>query len=130
LVRSRFSIPIVLLLCAVATGSQWDLLQTFAWGRMMVMNSQAMPLSAAVGRTFSGEMCGLCRLVAQAEKQEKSRSDIPEVKMAGKVLLYFQPAPAIVVAAPEARAWFAGGSPAATEGRSAPPVPPPRGWCA
>jgi hypothetical protein len=126
-VRQRIHVPIVLFLCLIATGSQWDLVQTFAWGRMMVMNSHSMPLSKAVAQTFSGEMCPICHLVANAEKQEKSRSEIPEAKLAGKVLLYFQKAPAVVVTAPDGVAWFPGNPLVATEGRVAPPVPPPRG---
>jgi hypothetical protein len=94
---------------------------------MLVINSRSMPLSTAVTQTFSGEMCPICQLVANAQKQEKSRSEIPESKLAGKILLYFQKPPAVVVVAPDGGAWFTGNPPVATEGRVAPPVPPPRG---
>lgn len=116
----------MLCLCFVATGAQWDLLQTFAWGRMMVNYSREMPLSQAVTKTFDGEMCGICRVVANAQKQEQSRSNLPETKIESKILFYFQTVPKVIVGEPDSVAWFPGDSSATTELRWAPPVPPPR----
>ncbi len=117
----------MLVLCFVATGAQWDLLQTFAWGRMMVTYSQAMPLTQAVAKTFDGEMCDICRLVASAQKQEQPRSSVPELKLENKLLFFFQAVPRVVVGEPEAVAWTPGSSLTPAEVRWAPPVPPPRG---
>jgi hypothetical protein len=94
-------------------------MQVFAWGRMTVEHAQSMPLTQAVAKTFDGEMCGICRMVANAKKQEQSRSNVPELKMESKILLFFQAAPKVVVEAPRSAT-------VVTAGRSAPPVPPPR----
>jgi len=124
--RHRVQISLVLLLCFLAAGAQWDLVQVFAWGRMMAGHAKTMPLSQAVTKTFDGEMCGICRMVAHARKQERSRSDCPEMKMEAKVLLFFQAVPRVVVAPPRSTAWRPSEAAAVTAGRSAPPVPPPR----
>ena len=116
----------MLVLCFMATGAQWDLIQVFAWGRMTVEHAHSMPLSQAVAKTFDGEMCGICRMVANAKKQEQSRSNFPELKMESKILLFFQAAPKIVFEAPRAAAWLPADASVITAGRSAPPVPPPR----
>ena len=116
----------MLVLWFMATGAQWDLIQIFAWGRMTVEHAHSMPLSQAVAKTFDGEMCGICRMVANAKKQEQSRSNFPELKMESKILLFFQAAPKIVVEAPRTAAWLPAEASVITAGRSAPPVPPPR----
>jgi hypothetical protein len=126
MVRQRIQISIVLLLCFASSGAQWDVVQTFAWGRMMANYSRAMPLAEAMAKTFDGEMCPLCRLVANARKQEQSRSGIPEVRNEAKILLFFQTVPKVIVEAPRSAAWIPGDGAAMTEGRSAPLLPPPR----
>ena len=125
-VRQRLQLIVVFFLCVTATGAQWDLLQSFAWGRMMMGYARAMPLSQAVARTFDGEMCGLCRMVANAKKQEQPRSDFPSPKPETKIVFFFQPAPKVILAAPFSAAWRPAVSSALTEARPAPPVPPPR----
>jgi hypothetical protein len=122
----RIQISLVLCLCFLGTGAQWDLMQVFAWGRMTVEHAQSMPLTQAVAKTFDGEMCGICRMVANAKKQEQSRSNVPELKMESKILLFFQAAPKVVVEAPRSAAWRPTEATVVTAGRSAPPVPPPR----
>ncbi len=89
-------------------------------------HAQAMPLSQAVAKTFDGEMCAICRMVADAKKQEQSRSNVPEPKMETKILLFFQAAPRVVVDAPRSATWHPTEAVVMTTGRSAPPVPPPR----
>lgn len=126
MVRRRIQISIALFLCFIAMGAQWDLLQTIAWGRMMAAYSRTMPLAQAVEKTFSGAMCGICRMVANARSQEPSPAAVPETKIAGKALLFFQAVPQVIVEAPRAVGQLASSSPAITEIRSAPPVPPPR----
>jgi hypothetical protein len=113
-------------LCFLATGAQWDLVQGFAWGRMMAGHSRTMSLSSAVAKTFDGEMCPICRMVAKARQKEQSQSNVPETKLAGKVLLFFQAVPEAVVEAPCAVACFSCDATAMTKDRSAPPVPPPK----
>jgi len=125
-VRHRIQISIGLFLCFIATGAQWDLLQTFAWGRMVVNHSRAMPLAQAVRKTFDGELCSICRMVAKAEKQERANSDIPNTKFESKILFFFQAVPKVIVAAPCPVVWCPTEGTAVTAGRSSPPVPPPR----
>lgn len=62
----RFFTVSVLLAWLLATGAQWDLLQGFAWGRMIASYSRTMPLNEAVRLTFTPEnLCGLCKVVAE-----------------------------------------------------------------
>lgn len=118
-------------MCILGTGAQWDILQVFAWGRMIACNMRVMSLQAAVEKTFDGHMCSVCRMVARAKReQQRSQSNAPEAGSKGKMLLYCHtPAPVIAgdspgVAAnpfelkPPADVW------------SKPPVPPPRSWFA
>ena len=115
-----------LFLCFIATGAQWDVLQAFAWGRMMSNYSRTAPLTEAITNTLSGPMCSICRMVAEAQKQERTRSEIPVPKLDAKVLLFFQPVPEVVVTAPPAVVWTFADSRAVTRDRAMPPVPPPR----
>lgn len=114
------------LLCFLATGTQWDLIQVLAWGRMIAGHTQVMPLSEAVAKTFDGEMCSICRMVNNAKKQEQSRSNFPELKPERKIVLFVETAPNVVVGPPLAAAWCPTATTVVTAGRSAPPVPPPR----
>ena len=128
--RHRLSLVLTLFAWLLATGSHWDLVQTFGWGRMIATYSQTMSLSEAIRLTFTPEnMCGVCSAVATA-KQQTNDDAIPGGKLDGKVLLVFAPTPDIVVAAPD----FLSRSPSdrriATTTRAAPPVPPPRSLAA
>jgi len=125
-VRQRIQVLVVTLLCFIAAGAQWDLVQVYAWGRMMADHSRTMTLSDAVSKTFDGEMCPICRMVAKARQKEQSQSNVPEVRIESKILLFFQAVPAVIVGAPRAVACFPGDASAMTKDRSAPPVPPPK----
>jgi len=126
-------IPLVLTLVAwlLATGAQWDLLQTFAWARMFAENARVLPLGAALARTFSPEgRCEVCGVVAAGKRaQDGAESDAPGGKLEGKVLLIFQPAPVVIVAAAGYGPWPRTELRFASTGRSAPPFPPPRRAC-
>lgn len=70
--------PAILVLCAwlLASGAQWDLLQGFAWGRMIATYSRTMPLNEAVRLTFTPDnLCGLCAFVADAKTREGADHD-------------------------------------------------------
>jgi hypothetical protein len=72
--KRRFQISVVLLAWFMATGAQWDLVQTFAWGRMVATYSRTMPLVQAVRLTFTpGTMCSICKAVNEAKRQESAR---------------------------------------------------------
>ena len=123
-------IPLVLTLVAwlFATGSHWDFVQVFAWARMFSENSRVLPLGAAMERTFSPEgRCKLCCAVSTAKQKETdSKGSTPGGKVEGKVLLVFQPAPAVIVEAPDFAPWASGDLAGLSAGRAAPPPPPPR----
>lgn len=123
----RLQFTTVLLAWLLATGSQWDCAQVFAWGKMVANYSRTMPTLDAVRLTFApGNECDLCVSVGDA-KQRQNNPATPAAKMPGKILLVFQPAPAVIVTAPEIFSW----SPsdplmALGASRASPPVPPPR----
>lgn len=125
----RRKIQLICLLGAwlLATGSQWDLVQVFAWGRMFAGYAREMPLAAALGQTFKPDnMCNLCRAVKEA-KQEQDQSPAATYKDGlGKILLVFEPEPRVVVARPSFSSWSPGDRVLTGATRAAPPVPPPR----
>ena len=95
-------LPLVLTLTAwlFATGSQWDLVQTFAWARMFADNVRTMSIETALARTFSPEgRCRMCNAVTSAKQQQENADDTPSGKVTGKTVLVYLPAPAVVFAA-------------------------------
>lgn len=127
--RQRLQIICCLFAWFIATGCQWDLAQLVAWGRMFAGYSQAMSLGAAARKTFSGEMCGLCKVV-QAGKQEQEQSASKPLPGKGDVkLLDACPVTAMAKVPPPIRRIV--GLVASTPGsagreRMPPPLPPPR----
>lgn len=125
--RRKFPLVLTLTAWLFATGSQWDLVQTFAWARMFAANVRTMPVLDAAKLTFSPEgRCEMCNAVATAKKQQENSSTIPSGKFDGKVILFYQPAPIPVIAAPEFSPWSLSGPMVGATTRAAPPVPPPR----
>jgi hypothetical protein len=128
--RMRRQVSVILVLAAwlLATGSQWDLAQTFAWGRMITNYSSSMSLAQAVKKTFGGEMCSLCRAVQQAKQQQEADSaKTTEGKVPGKILLVSVPAtPIFLSPASSCVGLTAAVSAPLSAERSAPPSPPPR----
>lgn len=67
--RSRLSLFTLLLAWLLATGSQWEVVQIFAWGRMIVQSARQENLSSAIQDTLEGKApCAICRLVTAAKK--------------------------------------------------------------
>lgn len=125
--RRRLSLIFTLFAWLLATGSQWDLVQTFAWGRMFVTNVQSMSVAEAARLTFSPEgRCEICHVVSDAKQQQENSATIPGGKVDAKILLAFEPASSPVVAAPDFSSWSLSDPLASSLARSAPPVPPPR----
>ena len=124
--RRRLSLLLTLTAWLFATGAQWDLVQTFAWARMFTINVRALPMDAALARTFSPEgRCEICNAVSAAKEQQE-KSTVPDGKYAGKIFLLYQPAPSPVVTAPEFSPWSLSDPLAHTLGRAAPALRPPR----
>lgn len=127
LVRRRLSLIFTLAAWLLATGSQWDLVQTFAWARMFATNAQTLPLIEAAQLTFSPEgRCEICHAVSNAKQQQENSATVPGGKLDAKILLAFEPAPSPVVAAPDFSPWSLSDPFAPAMTRAAPPVPPPR----
>ncbi len=126
--RRQVSTVLVLVAWLLATGSQWDLAQTFAWGRMIAGYSRSMPLLQSVRKTFDGEMCSLCRAVQQAKQQQDAdNAKTTDGKAPGKILLVCAPtAPLFLSPAPSCAGLTAAMSAPLSAQRSAPPSPPPR----
>ena len=125
----RRKIQLICLLSAwlMATGSQWDMVQVFAWGRMFASYARGMPLTAALGQTFKPDnMCPICRAVKAAKQQQDESPATSYKDELGKILLVFEPAPQVVVARPSFSSWSPSDQVMIDLGRSAPPVPPPR----
>ncbi len=123
--RRKLQILLVLSTWLLATGSQWDMLQVFAWGKMITTYSRTMSVKRAVILTFTPtNLCEVCQLVNDAKAKEdpaRGASKAPErpVVIASE--------PTLVVASPVLSARVAIADLAmAGEGRPAPPLPPPR----
>lgn len=90
----QISLVITLFAWLLATGGHWDLVQTFAWGRMFVTNVQTMPVLAAVQKTFSADAkCAICKIVKHAkEQQEAGGTKSAGPKAPEKIFLVSEPA--------------------------------------
>jgi hypothetical protein len=125
--RLKLQIGTVLLAWFIATGAQWDLVQSFAWGRMIAGYSRTMPLAEAVRLTFQPDnLCSICQMVSVAKQQQSKEAGAPGSSAVSKAPLIFQAAPSVVVAPPAVAHWRAVGLTVAGIGRTAPPLPPPR----
>lgn len=123
--RQRLQITLLVFASFIATGAQWDLVQTFGWARMVVNYSQTMPLLDAVQRTFNGEMCSVCRVV-KAVKQQEKQTTLPNDNLDTKLIFVYQPAPEFIAPALDSAAWSHSDMQPRGASRSAPPTPPPR----
>jgi hypothetical protein len=128
--RQRLQISALLLAWLMATGSQWDLVQVFAWGRMFAGYSRIMSVESALRLTFKpGNMCSVCKMVKAAKQQQEQTPAAPS-KTLGKILLVFAPVPTVVIASVPSAQWPVGMKTMRSAGRGAPPIPPPRGLAA
>jgi hypothetical protein len=127
-VHRKISLVLTLIAWLFATGSHWDFVQVFAWAKMFSENVQVMPVRRALERTFSPEgRCALCCAVSAAKQQEENPGRVPSGDRGkGKILLLFQPVPAVVVEAPDYTPWNQHDQAALSAPRPAPPSPPPR----
>jgi hypothetical protein len=124
--RRKLSLITMLTAWLLATGSHWDLVQTFAWGRMIATYSQSMSLARAVKLTFTPDnLCGVCKSVSEA-KQQQDAALPPDAKVNGKILLVYQPQKAWIGELPMKAKWEPSEQRAVLRDRSPPPVPPPR----
>jgi hypothetical protein len=128
--RQRLQLSALLLAWLMATGSQWDLVQVLAWGRMFASYSRSMSVESALRLTFNPDkMCSVCKMV-KAAKQQQEQSPVAPSKALGKILLVFAPVPTVFVAAAPTERWPAGMKTMLSAERGAPPIPPPRDFAA
>jgi hypothetical protein len=128
--RQRLQLSALLLAWLMATGSQWDVVQVFAWGRMFASYSRIMPVESALRLTFKPDnMCSVCKLV-KAAKQQQEQSPAAPLKARGKILLVFAPVPTVVIASVPSEWWLVRLKTMHSAERAAPPIPPPRGLAA
>ncbi len=128
-VRRRLQASLACFAWFLATGSHWDLAQVVAWGRMFSKYSGEMPITAAVQKTFSGEMCGMCEAVQKGRQQQDSDgARIPEATQPRKFVDLFSLGPPGKFIFPALTKIGTIGSVASPAGRErpAPPSPPPR----
>lgn len=125
----RLQLLSVLAAWLLASGSQWDVMQVLAWGRMVAVYSQNMSVVEAVQLTFRREgMCDVCRLVESAKHQEQEQAGaVPGADQREGKVLFFQPAAGetIRVAGADER-WALTHDALPPSERAAPPAPPPR----
>jgi len=127
--RQRLSLVLTLTAWLFATGGQWDVVQTFGWGRMIFTYSQSIPLLRAVEQTFRGDtLCGVC-LAVQAAKQRQQSTDakVPNPRAPEKIFLANPAGVGVFASAAFACTGLVPDLPAPVSAdRSAPPGPPPR----
>jgi hypothetical protein len=125
--RQRFSLGVTLLAWFIASGSQWDVVQVFAWARMFVANTETLSLGDAVVRTFSPEArCGLCNAVSAA-KQQRDTPATPGPRLEDKAFLVCEPVPVIVAVARPRATSQPDDQRLKSAGKEPPPLRPPRG---
>lgn len=117
----------IAILCAwlLATGAQWDFVQTLGWGRMFARYAATMPLFEAAKKTFVGDLCGICRAVDDA-RQEEQKGVPSDDSLKARLLLAFAPVAQFVFSAPESAPWSRRDRLPLSAEASAPPTPPPR----
>lgn len=122
----RLGLVVTLAAWLCATGTQWDVVQAVAWVRMFAENSRALPVLAALERTFSPEArCSLCQAVSQAKQDEPGPAGTTG-KSETKIVFVHQSAESAFLILPAAPAWPVAVFAAAGTLRAAPPLPPPR----
>ncbi|MBK9991517.1 MAG: hypothetical protein IPP19_12465 [Verrucomicrobia bacterium] len=124
--RRRFALLSLLTAWLLATGSQWDAVQVFAWARMFTGYVSTMSVGQALEETFDAEKpCSLCCAVSKAKEQEKQQLP-PEIRLRDKLVLIFQPTAECVATISNGNRWSGVEWVLAGRGRAEPAVPPPR----
>lgn len=121
-------------LCAwlLANGAHWDLVQSFAWGRMIANYSQSMPLAEAIRLTFTADnLCGVCEFVADGKTRSDTDATAPEASPrdpAAKATLLLATAPEhrFIFSSIPAPLWPTEQFRPSACARAAPPTEPPR----
>ena len=125
----------ILVLCAwlLASGVHWDMVQSFAWGRMIATYSRTMPLDRAVKLTFTADnLCGICVWVAEAKTRVSDETASADTTAPGapvsaaKLPLALPPGHVFVFRSLTAPEWPVNDFSPDACARPAPPTEPPR----
>ncbi len=124
--RPRLTRILLLTAWLMATGSHWDLMQVFAWSRMLIHNAEVLPVREALEFTFTPRgMCTLCHIV-QDGKRENADAHSLATATPVKAPLVFQALARIVVTSPSTDSWSDSFAPPGIREQDAPDPPPPR----
>jgi hypothetical protein len=124
----RLALILTLTAWLFATGSHWDLVQTFGWGRMIAAYSKTMPLAEAIRLTFTTDnVCSICvaRPGREASRQRchsagwSARDEGAAGLPTGALRRRLRSRQHVMALGGELRV--------SSLGRSSPPTPPPRG---
>lgn len=123
--RHKASIILTLTAWFFATGSHWDLVQTFAWGKMFATYAQSMSYTDAARLTFTADnFCGICEIVQEAESSDESHAPVKagsrEIQLALAADTPFVLTPADI------HLWSLSDPVLPAKSGRSPPTPPPR----
>ncbi len=124
--RQKLSLILTLAAWLFATGSHWDLVQTFAWGKMFATYSQSMSYADAARLTFTpGNFCGVCEFVADVS-QDNDDGSAPAQAGTREIQLALGQISPVIVPRIDAHRWSLSDFELPVTTGSSPPTPPPR----
>lgn len=124
--RQKLALIMTLAAWLVATGSHWDLVQTFAWGKMFATYSQTMSYTDAARMTFSPDnFCGVCEFVADVS-QDADDDSAPAKAGTREIQLALGQLNPVIVPRLDPHQWSHSDLALPEILGSAPPTPPPR----
>ena len=108
-----------------ATGSHWDLVQTFAWGKMFATYAQSMSYTDAARLTFTADnFCGICEIVQEADSADESSA--PVKAGTREIPLALAAEKPLVLTRADIHLWSLSDPALPTTSGRSPPTPPPR----
>jgi hypothetical protein len=120
----RITLLVVLVAFVFSCGGQWPVLQCVAWANMIREYSEMVPVTQAIGMTFSGQYpCAICKAIA--EKKEADNAKVATLFQHEKKLT----SPGFLVRAPFRTVMpqdFVARTQSLQTRAEAPPTPPPR----
>lgn len=110
-----------------ATGGHWDIVQTFAWGKMFATYAQSMSFTDAAKLTFTADnLCDVCEVVSSAKQGSEPGQSSPAPAGTKKILLALNSSSPIILQRPPVEPWPEQQDRAPSSRGQSPPLPPPR----
>lgn len=123
--RQKASLILTLFAWLLATGSHWDLVQTFAWGKMFATYAQTMSYVDAARLTFTADnFCGICEFVQETDDRQDPTA--PAKAGTREIQLALGPSVHVIVPRPDPTNWSLSDQRLPRPTAAAPPTPPPR----